>query len=70
MVTEKGALGVGEQGGQGAAGTKGTPRKKFAQGSAQGSAQVVLYEEGRGKLGWREERTAGGERRQEGGDGD
>jgi len=54
---EKGALGVGEQGRQGAAGTKCTPRKKFAQGSAQGSAQVVLYEEGRGKRTW----MAGGE---------
>ena len=60
---EKGALGVGEQGRQGAAGTKCTPRKKIAQGSAQGSAQVVLYEEGGGKR----SRTAGGKRREEGG---
>ena len=60
---EKGALGVGGQGRQGAAGTKCTPRKKFCQGSAQGSAQGVLYEEGGGKR----SRTAGGRRREEGG---
>ena len=60
---EKGALGVRVQGRQGAAGTKCTPRKIFGQGSAQGSAQGVLYEEGGGKR----SRTAGGKRREEGG---
>ena len=48
---------VGGRWRKGAAETKCTPRKKIAQGSAQGSAQVVLYEEGRGKRTW----MAGGE---------
>ena len=43
---EKGALGVRGHGRQGAAGTKCTPRKKIAQGSAPGSARFVLYEGG------------------------
>lgn len=39
-------MGVGGQGRKGAAGTKCTPRKKIAQGSAPGSARFVLYEGG------------------------
>ena len=61
---EKGALGVRGHRRQGAAGTKCTPRKKIAQGSAPGSARFVLYEGGgrQRTAGRREER---GERREE-----
>ena len=55
-----------EWGAEGARGSKNKmhPAQNFAQGSAQGSAQVVLYEEG----GSKRSRTAGGKRREEGGD--
>ena len=49
------ALGVGGQGRKGAAGTKCTPRKKIAQGSARGQCPVVLYE----RKGGREQQDGG-----------
>ena len=56
---EKGALGVRGHGRQGAAGTKYTPRKKFCQGSAQGSARWCCMREKEAES----SKTAGGQRR-------
>ena len=63
---EKGALGVGRQGQQGAAGTKYTLCKKFAQGFAQGQCPVLFYGADGGRR-WRQEGAACGRSRRAGG---
>ena len=62
---EKGALGVRGYGRQGAAGTKCTPRKKIAQGSARGQCPVLYCGADGGRRTQQEGAAGGREERQQ-----